>query len=813
MPNIRQFTTTIFLFVLFVCTASSQTCQTPSSSQLFANSITLSSARLNCNSISGASLYQFQYRQTGSGTWTIGTSSSQNFTYLTGLLSYSNYQFQCRVFCNGSWTAYSASQSFATNSGGNTCANPNQIGCAENYVGSNNTGSYVYSGYSFANSTNMTGPEAVHKLTIVFPALVNITMAPQTQDLDLFLLSTCGNTNGLASSQYGNTTAEQISINLSPGTYYLIVDGWNGAVSNYSLNIQCTQSTNCTAPAAGDIYTADLTCSSVRLHCSAPNAYVWSWAYRALNSANWTSLSNTSTPYADIIGLQPNTAYEFISAIRCSNNTWSAWSPAKQFNTPGCGLSNNNCSNPIAVYCSSTYSGNNGLGTNNYNAYSGSGVSFSQMYGPEIFYQITMSQGGPLSLSLTGLAPGKDLDLIMLSGCNSNSIIAASGNGGNSSEYINIGYLAPGTYKIVVDGWNYAVSNYLLSVQCGIPGCPTPAASQLFASNLAGNAARINCTYQGASSFRWQYRPAGSTSWIVLGSTSNNYVNLTNLIPNTEYEFQCSVYCSGSWTAWSPSQLFNSTYPWNNEPCGAYALHTASGCYPVIGTNIAASTSWYPSPPGNCNTVNMRDVWYKVLMPSTGKVKISTFEGSLKNALVAFYYGSCNNMTPGSPTCFDNTGDDLMPDVTLTGQPGTWWYIRVWGYNGSVGTFSICAQTVLNLAEGDNTFTCTEGTDDRVDMVNNDEGAINLEPGALSLRLFPVPAHDEIKLSTMLKSDGDLLIKVVSLTGQMMKEESRIDAKSGLFETILDIGSLPAGAYLLHFQSGDLMTSGKFYKL
>jgi len=505
--------------------------------------------------------------------------------------------------------------------------------------------------------------------------------------------------------------------------------------------------------------------------------------------------------------------YEYQARVWCGGAA-TGWSVSRYFYT--CQTVSGGCSNPNIVSCGNTYYGHNGSGANNYNAYSGSGISFSQMYGPEVFYQITLNQGGPLNLSLTGLSAGQDLDLILLSSCSSYSIMAASGNGGNSSEYININYLAAGTYRIVVDGWNYATSNFVLSVNCAAPGCSTPTASQLFASNLNGNSARINSTYQGATSFDWRYRTTGSAAWIDLNATSVNNAFLSNLIPYANYEFQSSVYCSGYWTSWSASQFFNTVAPYNNEPCGAYELATGAGCYPIIGTNIAASTSYNPALPGECNTVNMRDVWYKVLIPSTGKVKISTFAGSMNDAVVAFYYGNCNNLIAPYPNCYDITNGDEMPDVTISSTPGTWWYVRVWGYGGSTGTFSICAQTTTNLIADEFTVSDIEAATDRSADGNpaiNPEKDAQMEAQVPSIRLFPVPAQDVINLSSTLVTESDITLRIISMTGQILKEETVSNAPAGTFDARLDIANLPSGAYLLRFKADGQEISGKFVKL
>ncbi|MFN0036921.1 MAG: T9SS type A sorting domain-containing protein [Saprospiraceae bacterium] len=598
--------------------------------------------------------------------------------------------------------------------------------------------------------------------------------------------------------------------NLNAGNYnaYIYDADWGQFLGSYNFTVH----SNCQAPTASQIFVSSLSCTSATLNCSMTGVDGYGFRYKPLNSGNWSTTSYTPNNFLNIGNLAPNTQYEFQARAWCGG-TYTSWSPSKYFNT--CQSGSGICSNPYIAYCGNTYYGNNGTGVNNYNTYSGNGVNFTQMYGPEVFYQITLNQSGPLNLSLTGLTYPQDLDLILLSSCNSNSIVAYSGNADNASEYINLSFLPAGTYKIVIDGWNYAVSNYVLTVQCNSTNCSAPATNQLFATNITSNTARINCNYPGATFFDWRYRVAGSGLWNELNANNFNFADLSFLNPNTTYEFQCSVYCNGAWTNWSSSQYFTTTgfYSSNDEPCGAVELVAGNSCYPVSGSNTTASTSWYPAPPTECNTGGMRDVWYKVQVPYTGKVKISTFAGSMYDAVVAFYYGGCNSLSAGNPTCFDITNGDEMPDVTITSAPGTYWYIRIWGYGGSTGTFSICAQTMFSLVEGDFTVSDTEGSGDRSDEIVNKDKKVAAAPMVSSLQLFPVPAQDELNVSATLAAESDVTIKILNMAGQLVLEETLSQSPVGDLETRLDVSSLPSGTYLLRFQADGQETTSKFVKM
>ena len=81
---------------------------------------------------------------------------------------------------------------------------------------------------------NESGPEVVYELVIPFsPTTVTVTLSDMSADLDIFLLSTCHED---ACITYANTS---FTVPLTAGTYYLVVDGFLGAVSSYTLTIEC----------------------------------------------------------------------------------------------------------------------------------------------------------------------------------------------------------------------------------------------------------------------------------------------------------------------------------------------------------------------------------------------------------------------------------------------------------------------------------------------------------------------------------------------------------------------------------------------
>jgi len=122
-----------------------------------------------------------------------------------------------------------------------SCYNAPELECGVAYAGSNIGGNDDVSLYKCGNTLNVenNGPEVVHTFTITEPGEVEISLTGLDANLELFLLKDCDASACLKYSQNGGTSDEYIKMWLQAGTYYVVVDGYNGAVSDYKLEISC----------------------------------------------------------------------------------------------------------------------------------------------------------------------------------------------------------------------------------------------------------------------------------------------------------------------------------------------------------------------------------------------------------------------------------------------------------------------------------------------------------------------------------------------------------------------------------------------
>lgn len=132
----------------------------------------------------------------------------------------------------------------------------------------------------------------------------------------------------------------------------------------------------------------------------------------------------------------------------------------------------------------------------------------------------------------------------------------------------------------------------------------------------------------------------------------------------------------------------------NDNICNAQQLTLGTA---VGGDNNCTGSAGEPAAPGCWSAGTMNTVWYSVIVPASGKLKVRTTAGSLLNTQIALYTGTCGAPTFVAGSCNDNvascagfTSNDS--EINLTGlTSGQTYYVRVDGNNSATGTFSILA--------------------------------------------------------------------------------------------------------------------------
>jgi hypothetical protein len=161
------------------------------------------------------------------------------------------------------------------------CTNAIPIGCGDSVEG-DNTGmpnsAVCYSCVIYAED----GGEVVYELVISGPECYEITvsMVPDgNSDLDLFFLGSCDELDCL---YYSATTGPENLVTdcIQPGTYYIVVDGYQGAEAPFTLTVDCVEC-DCLGPPCCpntyDCYVLDFNQFNTYTVIPCDGASCWEW--------------------------------------------------------------------------------------------------------------------------------------------------------------------------------------------------------------------------------------------------------------------------------------------------------------------------------------------------------------------------------------------------------------------------------------------------------------------------------------------------------------------------------------------------------
>jgi hypothetical protein len=296
------------------------------------------------------------------------------------------------------------------------------------------------------------------------------------------------------------------------------------------------------------------------------------------------------------------------------------------------------------------------------------------------------------------------------------------------------------------------------------PSCVPPAS--LVVSGLTPTAATISWTdVNSVGNFEYVNNNTMADPTIAGTATTATTISFSVLTPSTVYYFHVRTICSGSVSNWTTITYTTPAVPPANNECSNAQVLSPGAVFasnPVIGTNVAATASTEIAP--NCAFYQGGDVFYSVVVPSSGSITIETDTNAspVTDTGMEVYSGLCGSLI--SITCDDDSGNGFFSKVILTGRtPGEVLIVRVWEYgNDSFGTFQVSA---YDASLSSNNF--------------NDA----------SFNYYPNPVKDVLNLSY---SETIQRVQVINLIGQQVRLQD-INATSGT----IDLGNLPSGAYLV----------------
>jgi len=184
------------------------------------------------------------------------------------------------------------------------------------------------------------------------------------------------------------------------------------------------------------------------------------------------------------------------------------------------------------------------------------------------------------------------------------------------------------------------------------------------------------------------FRSFGS---FISDGTSTYYLCITGFGPTSTGPVDMTITCAS--TVPAPG----------NDDCAAAEVLTLGTAF--SGTNVGATQSVADQP--SCDTFgSISDVWFSVVAPATGELKVTTTPGTADQANVAIY-SNCGGLSTDevAGSCSDGNGGEV---VNVTGLiAGTTYYIRLWNDGNAAvrteGDFTILVEDAT-LSVGNDVF-------------------------------------------------------------------------------------------------------------
>lgn len=227
-----------------------------------------------------------------------------------------------------------------------------------------------------------------------------------------------------------------------------------------------------------------------------------------------------------------------------------------------------------------------------------------------------------------------------------------------------------------------------------------------------------------------------------------------------------------------------------NDNCsGATALTVGTNftSSAIISTNVGAATDG-TSP--SCNDDAVENVWFSVVVPASGNLRIETREvsGSLfDDTVLTVYSGTCGSLT--EIDCNDDGDIDYFSLLSLTGQtPGTTLYISVWKYDSDTanGEFQISAYDPIPPANDNcsGAVSLTVGTDFTSGTITSSN--IDATTGG-ELPSCNGDAIENVWYSVVVPASGNITIETREASGSSFLDSS-LSVYSGTCGSLTEIG-------------------------
>jgi len=230
--------------------------------------------------------------------------------------------------------------------------------------------------------------------------------------------------------------------------------------------------------------------------------------------------------------------------------------------------------------------------------------------------------------------------------------------------------------------------------------------------------------------------------------------------------------------------------PANDDPCAAIVIpvglpdYLGQPCVPTTTYSWTGATLTTATPNPSCvasGFSNIRDVWYKMVVPASGKIKVS-FNSAAQMVFVFYKQSNCNNtLNFVEAGCYAYTSTNTVQSLDLSSlNPGSTIYLRAMRALGSVqvnGSVKICAQETMASVAIDYNKRIGIGTNNP--LANLDVVGKAIVRDSLSVGKS-LEVRENMTVSNDLKINGDLLLgSDLVVTGGIKASSMQISTGAG----------------------------------